>query len=107
MEGITMAESKKAVSIKYNDGSPAPEIASKAEGLEADELIQLAKEAGIYIHKDPVLLSYLDDLPEGSNIPRELYQIMAEILSYTYLLQGKFPDRWRREDGSIAIDRKI
>ena len=41
MEGITMAESKKAVSIKYNDGSPAPEIASKAEGLEADELIQL------------------------------------------------------------------
>ena len=58
-------------------------------------------------HKDPVLLSYLDSLPEGASIPRELYLIMAEILSYTYLLQGKIPEKWRREDGSIAIDRKI
>lgn len=102
-----MGNIKKAVSIKYNEESPAPTIDAKATGLDADELIEVAEKAGIYIHKDPVLLSHLDDLPEGSNIPKELYMIMAEILAYTYLLQGKFPEKWRRSDGTIAIDRKI
>ena len=107
MEGITVHYQKKAVSIRYNEEHVAPEISDKAAGLDAEELIRLAQEAGIYIHKDPVLLSYLESLPEGASIPRELYLIMAEILSYTYLLQGKLPEKWRREDGSIAIDRKI
>ena len=102
-----MIGSKRAVSIKYGEDQVAPEIAAKAMGLEAEELIELAEKAGVYIHKDPVLLSHLDDLPEGSNIPKELYMIMAEILSYTYLLQGKFPEKWTRSDGTMAFDKKI
>ena len=77
MEGITVHNQKKAVSIRYNEEHVAPEISDKAAGLDAEELIRLAQEAGIYIHKDPVLLSYLDSLPEGASIPRELYLIMA------------------------------
>ena len=67
-----MHNQKKAVSIRYNEEHVAPEISDKAAGLDAEELIRLAQEAGIYIHKDPVLLSYLDSLPEGASIPRGL-----------------------------------
>ena len=36
-----------------------------------------------------------------------LYVVIAEILAYSYLLQGKFPEHWQRQDGSRAIDTKI
>ncbi len=100
-------EDKKAISINYNEDSMVPEIVRKSSGLEAEEIIALAEETGVYIHNDPVLFSHLDEIPEGSTIPRELFAIMAEILAYSYILQGKTPEQWRRPDGTIAVNRRI
>ncbi len=100
-------EELQTISIDYIEDHNAPEIVKKATGFEAEEVIKMAEEAGIYIHKDPVLLNHLDNLPEGSTIPKELYAIMAEILAYSYILQGKFPKQWKRKDGTIGIDQKI
>ncbi len=100
-------EEKRTISVNYNEDRSTPEIVRKASGLEADEIIEMAKDAGIYIHEDPVLFSHLDEIPEGSSIPRELYAIMAEILAYSYVLQGKTPEQWRRSDGTVAINKKI
>ncbi len=99
-------EEKKAISINYDEDKSVPEIVKKASGLQAEEIIAMAEETGVYIHQDPVLFSHLDDLPEGSSIPQELFAIMAEILAYSYILQGKTPEQWRRPDGTIAINRK-
>lgn len=99
-------EEKRVISINYNEDHNAPEIVQKASGLDANDIIDMAREAGIYIHEDPVLFSHLDEIPEGSSIPQELYAIMAEILAYSYVLQGKTPEQWRRPDGTVAINRK-
>ncbi|MGN1356683.1 MAG: EscU/YscU/HrcU family type III secretion system export apparatus switch protein [Succinivibrionaceae bacterium] len=99
-------EDLQSISINYVEDHNAPEIVKKASGIEAEEVIKMAEETGIYIHRDPVLLNHLDNLPEGSTIPKELYAIMAEILSYSYILQGKFPEQWRRPDGTVGIDKK-
>ena len=48
----------------------------------------------------------LESLREGQSIPKELFVIIAEILSYSYLLQGKFPEHWKRKDGTDAINMK-
>lgn len=100
-------EEKQAVSVSYNENIGLPEIVSKAKNLEAEELIKMAEEVGTYIHKDPVLLSYLDNLKVGNTIPKELYAIMAEILAYTYVLQGKTPEQWKRKDGTMGINKKV
>ena len=99
-------EEFRAIGVRYEDGMAAPEVSGRAAGDEAKELVRLAEEAGVYIHEDPVLLSHLDQIADGGQIPREIYTIMAEIISYSYLLQGKFPEMWRRKDGSVAVNKK-
>jgi flagellar biosynthesis protein len=51
-------------------------------------------------------LARLETLREGESIPPALYVVIAEILAYSYLLQGKYPEHWRRTDGSKALDVK-
>ena len=96
-------EPLRAVSLKY-DGNQAPHVAAKGEGDMAELILAMAQEAGLYIHQDPALLERLASLQEGEAIPPALYVAIAEILSYSYLLQGKYPDHWRRADGSTALD---
>ena len=40
-------------------------------------------------------------------VPPALYVVIAEILAYSYLLQGKYPEHWQRADGSRAVDTKV
>ena len=64
----------------------------------------MAKELGIYVHKDPALLNQLKNLKEGEDVPKELFEIIAVILSFSYILQGKTPDTYKRPDGSTAVN---
>jgi flagellar biosynthesis protein len=96
----------KAVSLRY-DGTQAPHVAAKGEGNLADQIIAMAEAAGLYIHQDPALLERLEGLQEGETIPPALYVVIAEILSYSYMLQGKYPEHWRRQDGSSALDTQV
>ena len=70
------------------------------------DVIDMAKELGVYIHKDPVLLNELKALKEGEQVPEQLFQIIAEILAFSYLLQGKTPESYVRADGTKAINTK-
>ena len=80
-------ENLKAVALSYS-GTGSPTVSSKGQGEYASQIVSMAKECGLYVHEDPVLL------------------IIAEILSYSYLLQGKFPEHWKRKDGTDAINMK-
>jgi len=101
-----MNDDLKAIALKY-DGDKAPHISGKTEGNLAQELLAVAEEAGIYIHQDPALLERLSVMQEGETIPPALYVIIAEILSYSFLLQGKYPAHWKRTDGTQAIEEHI
>lgn len=83
----------KAVALSY-DGKTAPKITATGKDLVADEIIVLAKEAGVYIHKDPNLAEFLSMLELGEEIPPELYQLIAELIAFVYMLDGKTPENW-------------
>ena len=96
---------KEAVGLSYDEANRrTPVVSSKGEGAMADAIIAMANELGIYVHQDEQLLNELKCLKEGEEIPRELFEVIAQILAFSYLLQGKTPQAWTRPDGSRAIN---
>ena len=97
---------KEAVGISYDeDKRTTPVISSKGEGAMADAIVDMAKELGIYVHQDQQLLNQLKCLKEGEEIPRELFEVIAQILAFSYMLQGKTPQAYTRPDGSRRLKR--
>ena len=95
-----------AVAISYNEEKKSPFVSALGYESRAQAIIDMAKELGVYIHKDPVLLNELKSLKEGEQVPEQLFQIIAEILAFSYLLQGKTPESYVRADGTKAINTK-
>lgn len=76
---------KKAVALKYDPTqSDAPRVAAKGKGLLADKILETAKENGIPIQEDPALVEVLSKLDLDQQIPPELYNLVAEILTFIY-----------------------
>ncbi len=95
-----------AVAISYNEEKKSPFVSALGYESRAQAIIDMAKELGVYIHKDPVLLNELKALKECEQVPEQLFQIIAEILAFSYLLQGKTPESYIRTDGTKAINTK-
>ena len=92
---------KQAVALSY-DGRNAPKIVATGEGLIAEEIIALAKANGVYIHQDPHLSHFLQLLELGEEIPKELYLLIAELIAFVYMLDGKFPEQWNNMHQKIV-----
>lgn len=84
-------KTKKALALGY-DGKTAPKVLAKAEGDFAEQLIELAKAEKVFLHEDQALLQALNHLQLGDSIPPELYLVIAELIAFVYLLEGKKPD---------------
>ncbi|MGE6382267.1 EscU/YscU/HrcU family type III secretion system export apparatus switch protein [Shewanella baltica] len=95
------SEPKQAVALSY-DGRNAPKIVATGEGLIAEEIIALAKANGVYIHQDPHLSNFLQLLELGEEIPKELYLLIAELIAFVYMLDGKFPEQWNNMHQKIV-----
>lgn len=83
-----------ALSLLY-DGKDAPHIAAKGYSELADLIVERAKEEGLLIHKDEHLFNYLQNLDVGQEIPPTMYVVIAELIAFSYVLRGKFPDSWQ------------
>ncbi|WP_153913887.1 EscU/YscU/HrcU family type III secretion system export apparatus switch protein [Shewanella sp. TC10] len=88
-----MKDVKKAVALSF-DGNKAPTITATGKDLIAEEIIALAKDAGVYIHQDEHLSNFLQLLELGDEVPEELYTLIAELIAFVYMLDGKFPEQW-------------
>lgn len=76
---------KKAVALKYVPGqTEAPVVVAKGQGAVADIILQKAKENGVAVQEDAALVEVLSKLDLDQQIPPQLYQLVAEILSYVY-----------------------
>lgn len=76
---------KKAVALKYAPEKHAsPVVVAKGRGAIADEIIKRAKEHGVPLQEDPSLVEVLSKLDLNQEIPPELYQLVAEVLSFIY-----------------------
>ncbi|WP_438350120.1 EscU/YscU/HrcU family type III secretion system export apparatus switch protein [Paenibacillus sp. FA6] len=76
---------KKAVALKYMPGdSDAPVVVAKGSGRLAETILERAKEHGVPVQEDAALVEVLSQLDLDQQIPTELYQLVAEVLSYIY-----------------------
>lgn len=84
---------KRAIALGY-DGYNAPTVQAKASNQLAHELIEALNEQGCLIHEDAHLLAWLEKLEKGDEIPPILYQVIAELIAYAWVLEGKTPPGW-------------
>ena len=75
----------KAVALKYEKGRmKAPRVTAKGRGILAERLVVLARENGVPVQEDRLLVEALEAVEVGSDVPAELYQVVAEILVAIY-----------------------
>jgi flagellar biosynthesis protein len=85
---------KKAVALRYApEQSSAPILIAKGKGNIAETILQKAKENGIPVQEDASLVEVLSKLDLEQEIPAELYQLVAEVLSFIYRSDGRMNRR--------------
>lgn len=86
-----MTESKpqrsEAVALAYTAGETAPRVVAKGKGVLAREILERAREAGIYVHESPELVSLLMQVDLDTRIPPQLYVAVAELLAWLYSVE--------------------
>ena len=80
-----------AVALKYETASMnAPLVVAKGLDDVALKIIEAAKENGVPVVENKPLAAGLYELCEiGDEVPEELYQAVAEVLSYVYKMKNK------------------
>lgn len=82
---------KKAVALLYDQAkTDAPRVVATGSNLIAEKIIATAKEAGVVIKEDKDLVELLAKVPLGEEIPDELYQTVAEVLAFVYMVNEKY-----------------
>ncbi|WP_373090457.1 EscU/YscU/HrcU family type III secretion system export apparatus switch protein [Zhongshania sp.] len=96
---MTTTPGEIAVSLHY-DGRSAPTVSAKGEGELARQILVIATEHDIPIYRNPQLLQLLSHVELESEIPRELYIAVAEIIAFAYRLKNKTPSSAENEANS-------
>ncbi|THF64155.1 EscU/YscU/HrcU family type III secretion system export apparatus switch protein [Pseudothauera rhizosphaerae] len=76
-----------AVALTYTAGDAAPRVVAKGRGLIAQEIIERAREAGVYVHESPELVALLMQVDLDERIPPQLYLAVAELLAWLYRIE--------------------
>lgn len=82
MEQNEWNKRKTAVALSFEPNDEAPKIIASGRGLLADRIIEKAKDNQVPVHKDEKLANTLSKLDIGDYIPKELYQVVAEVLVF-------------------------
>ncbi|TYC63610.1 type III secretion protein [Rhodobacterales bacterium] len=72
---------KLAVALKY-DNESAPVVTAKGTGSVAEQIEQLAREAGVPIEQNPMMAEALSQIELDHEIPVELYQAVAVLIGF-------------------------
>ncbi len=87
---------KAAAALRYKrEEDAAPRLTAAGRGEVAERILALAREAGIPIHEDPSLVEILCRLDLGTEIPAELYKVVAEVLAFVYRMDRQ----WKEDQG--------
>lgn len=81
---------KQATALAYDNPNrdTAPRVVAKGYGIVAEMIVQRAKEAGLYVHESPEMVSLLMQVDLDARIPPALYQAVAEMLAWLYRLEN-------------------
>lgn len=81
---------EKAVALEYdpeNKDRSAPLVTAKGEGHIARRIVETARAADVPVVEDAALVSALLSLELGQEIPADLYEAVARVLSWIYRLE--------------------
>ncbi len=80
-----------AAALRYDpDKDNAPRVVAAGKGVAAANIIKTAREHNIPLYTDAVLTHALSKLLLGSEIPVELYEVVAKILVYISRIDTKY-----------------
>ena len=80
----------RAAALQYDrERDIAPRVVASGENRMAERIVETAVEAEIPIVEDAALVSALLLLELGEEIPTELYQAVAKVLSFVYSLDKR------------------
>jgi flagellar biosynthesis protein len=77
-----------AVALAYADGDAAPKVVAKGRGLVAEQIIERAREAGVFVHESKELVALLMDVDLDRQVPPALYRAIAELLAWLYHIES-------------------
>ena len=77
-----MISKRKAVALKYIEGTEAPVILAKGQGRTADLMLEEAEKQGIPVTQDKVLVDMLGRSSAGDLVPENTWQALAVIFSF-------------------------
>ena len=78
-----MAKRKIASAIGYSKNDPAPVVLAQGKGREAEQIITVARQAGIAVIEDAPLAALLDTSAKaGDFIPPWCWEAAAKILAF-------------------------
>jgi flagellar biosynthesis protein len=97
---------RSAAALVYDQSGhdEAPRVVAKGYGLVADMIVQRAKEAGLYVHEAPEMVSLLMQVDLDSRIPPRLYQAVAELLAWLHRLESGAADDPASTDVTVSTD---
>jgi FlhB-like protein len=76
-----------AIAVQYDETAMnAPQVTAKGQEKMAKTIIDLAKRSGVPITRDVPLAHSLYQVELGDEIPAELYETVAEVLTWVYQL---------------------
>jgi flagellar biosynthesis protein len=80
-------DERRAAALSYKQGFYAPVVVARGKGVMAEAIIACAREAGVYVHESPELVSLLMQVDTDQFIPPELYRAVAEVLVWLYRME--------------------
>jgi flagellar biosynthesis protein len=81
---------KKAAALHYEQGkATAPTLTAKGRGVLAEKIVAAAREHNIPITQDADLIEILDKVEIDTEIPLEVYAVVADIFAWVYKLNQK------------------
>jgi len=92
------ASRKHAVALQYSSIDELPCIIARGAGELAKKIIQYALEHDIPVHEDMTLAEILSQLETGSPVSPETFRLVAEVVSFLYLMDRE----WREKHSFLA-----
>lgn len=105
-EQTTPSERRAAIAIRYDiDRDKAPLVIASGRGPVADEILRIAEDNKIPLYEDPEMAKLLSKLELDTEIPAELYTLVAEVLFFVYKLD-RMAEKRERMVGRMREEEK-
>ena len=88
MTDTTPGKRQSAAALAYQAGDAAPRVVAKGQGMVAEQIIERARAAGVFVHESAELVALLMQVDLDSRIPPALYRAIAELLAWLYHIES-------------------